>query len=118
MRIPVVYLIIPTKAGIMKHRITNVPDLGTLLRATRKSVGMRIDDLAGTAGLSKQFVGDVELGKPGVQLGKVFQVLDELGIHIYLDVPDRVGDQLDSARSQITNTTQRRKARSAKKGNE
>lgn len=102
----------------MKHRITNVPDLGTLLRATRKSVGMRIDDLAGTAGLSKQFVGDVELGKPGVQLGKVFQVLDELGIHIYLDVPDRVGDQLDSARSQITNTTQRRKARSAKKGNE
>ena len=102
----------------MKHRITNVPELGTLLRATRKSVEMRIDDLAGPAGLSKQFVNVVELGKPGVQLGKVLQVLNELGIHMYLDVPDRVGDQLDNARSQITNTTQRRKARRAKKGNE
>lgn len=102
----------------MKYRVTNVSELGTLLRATRKSAEIRIDDLAATAKLSKQFVNDVELGKPGVQLGKVLQVLNELGIHMYLDVPDRVGDQLDNARSQITNTTQRRKARSAKKGNE
>jgi transcriptional regulator with XRE-family HTH domain len=100
----------------MKYKITNVSELGTLLRATRKSVDMRIDDLAGTSSLSKQFVNDVELGKPGVQLGKVLQVLHELGIHMYVDVPDRVGDQLDNARTQITNTTQRRKARSAKKG--
>jgi transcriptional regulator with XRE-family HTH domain len=102
----------------MKYRITDVSELGTLLRATRKSVEMRIDDLAGTSSLSKQFVNDVELGKPGVQLGKVLQVLHELGIHMYLDVPDRVGDQLDSARAQIINTTQRRKARSAKKDTE
>jgi transcriptional regulator with XRE-family HTH domain len=102
----------------MKYRITEVSELGTLLRATRKSVEMRIDDLAGTSSLSKQFVNDVELGKPGVQLGKVLQVLHELGIHMYLDVPDRVGDQLDSARAQIINTTQRRKARSAKKDTE
>ena len=102
----------------MKYRITDVSELGTLLRATRKSVEMRIDDLAGTSSLSKQFVNDVELGKPGVQLGKVLQVLHELGIHMYLDVPDRVGDQLDSARAQILNTTQRRKARSAKKDTE
>ena len=102
----------------MKYRITDVSELGTLLRATRKSVEMRIDDLAGTSSLSKQFVSDVELGKPGVQLGKVLQVLHELGIHMYLDVPDRVGDQLDSARAQIINTTQRRKARSAKKDTE
>lgn len=102
----------------MKYRITDVSELGTLMRATRKSVEMRIDDLAGTSSLSKQFVNDVELGKPGVQLGKVLQVLHELGIHMYLDVPDRVGDQLDSARAQIINTTQRRKARSAKKDTE
>lgn len=102
----------------MKYRITDVSELGTLLRATRKSVEMRIDDLAGTSNLSKQFVNDVELGKPGVQMGKVLQVLHKLGIHMYLDVPDQVGDQLDSARAQITNTTQRRKARSAKKDTE
>ena len=95
----------------MKHRITSVTELGALLRATRKSVGMRIDDLAATSSLSKQFVNDVELGKPGVQLGKVRQVLQELGVHMYMDVPDRVKEQLASARNQISNTTQRRKVR-------
>lgn len=102
----------------MKYRVTNVSELGTLLRATRKSAEIRIDDLAATAKLSKQFVNDVELGKPGVQLGKVLQVLHELGIHLYVDVPDRVGDQLDNARTQIANTAQRREARSAKKDTE
>ena len=95
----------------MKHRITSVTELGTLLRATRKSEDMRIDDLAATSSLSKQFVNDLELGKPGVQFGKVLQVLQELGVHMYMDVPDRVKEQLDSARNQISNTTERRKAR-------
>lgn len=95
----------------MKHRITSVTELGTLLRATRKSEDMRIDDLAATSNLSKQFVNDLELGKPGVQFGKVLQVLQELGVHMYMDVPDRVKEQLDSARNQISNTTERRKAR-------
>lgn len=102
---------IPKLTGIMKHKITSVTELGTLLRATRKSVDMRIDDLAATSSLSKQFVNDLELGKPGVQLGKVLQVLQELGVHMYIDVPDRVNDQLASARTQISNTTERRKAR-------
>jgi transcriptional regulator with XRE-family HTH domain len=96
----------------MKHKITSVTELGTLIRATRKSVDMRLDDLAATSNLSKQFVNDVELGKPGVQLGKVLQVLQELGVHMYIDVPDSVNDQLAHARNLITKTTERRHARS------
>lgn len=95
----------------MKHKITSVSELGTLVRATRKSVGLRMDDLAATSSLSKQFVNDVELGKSGVQLGKVLQVLQELGVHMYVDVPDGVNDQLASARNQIVKTTERRNAR-------
>lgn len=95
----------------MEHSISTVAELGTLIRAMRKSVDMRIDDLAATSGLSKQFVNDVELGKPGVQLGKVLQVLQELGVHMYIDVPDSVNDQLAYARNQIAKTTKRRKAR-------
>jgi transcriptional regulator with XRE-family HTH domain len=95
----------------MKHKITSVTELGTLIRATRKSVDMRLDDLAATSNLSKQFVNDVELGKPGVQMGKVLQVLQELGVHMYVDVPDSVNDQLVHARNLITKTTQRRQAR-------
>jgi transcriptional regulator with XRE-family HTH domain len=99
----------------MKHKITSVSELGTLVRATRKSVHMRLDDLAATASLSKQFVNDVELGKPGVQLGKVLQVLQELGVHLYIDVPDRVNEQLAHAKHQIEKTTERRHARAAGK---
>lgn len=95
----------------MKHQITSVTELGTLIRATRKSVDMRLDDLAATSNLSKQFVNDVELGKSGVQLGKVLQVLQELGVHMYIDVPDSVNDQLAHARNLITKTTERRHAR-------
>ena len=96
----------------MKHQITSVTELGTLIRATRKSVDMRLDDLAATSKLSKQFVNDVELGKDGVQLGKVLQVLQELGVHMYIDVPDSVNDQLAHARKLISKTTERRHARS------
>ena len=95
----------------MKHKVTTVTELGTLIRATRKSVGMRIDDLAATSCLSKQFVSDVELGKPSVHLGKVLQVLEELGAHIYIDVPESVSSQLEYARTQIGNTAKRRNSR-------
>jgi transcriptional regulator with XRE-family HTH domain len=95
----------------MKHPITSVADLGALVRATRKSTGVRLDDLASTSSLSKQFVNDVELGKPGAQLGKVLQMLQELGIQLYADVPDAVDGNLAHARSQIDKTTQRRKVR-------
>ena len=95
----------------MKQKITSVSELGTLIRATRKSVNLRMDDLAATAGLSKQFVNDIELGKPGVQLGKVLQVLQELGVHMYIDVPDSANEQLAHAKHQIEKTTERRHAR-------
>ena len=95
----------------MKHKITSVTELGALVRATRKSVHMRLDDLAATSSLSKQFVNDVELGKSGVHLGKVLQVLQELGVHMYIDVPDSVNEQLADAKNQIDKTTERRKAR-------
>ena len=97
----------------MKHQITSVSDLGALVRATRNSAGVRLDDLASTSSLSKQFVNDVELGKPGAQLGKVLQMLQELGIHLYADVPDAVASSLAHAKNQIENTTQRRKVRLA-----
>jgi transcriptional regulator with XRE-family HTH domain len=99
----------------MGHKITTVAELGTLIRATRKSVGARQDDLAAATGLSKQFVTDLELGKPGVQLGKVLQVMQELGVHVYIDVPDDARDRLVNASRQIGKTTERRAARTQDK---
>lgn len=98
----------------MKHKITSVSELGAVMRAARKSSGVRIDDLALLTGLSKQFVNDVELGKDGVQLGKVLTVLRELGVHVYVDVPPQADNLLTHSREQISRTKSRRVTQNAK----
>lgn len=85
------------------------------MRAARKSSGVRIDDLALLSGLSKQFVNDVELGKEGVQLGKVLKVLSELGVHVYVDVPSQADELLKHAREQINRTKSRREAQNSER---
>jgi len=45
-----------------------------LMRATRKQQKVRIDDVAGSAGVGPVFVREVERGKETVQLGRVLQV--------------------------------------------
>lgn len=75
----------------MKIPITSPQELGLLLRATRKQQDLRMDDLAGTAGVGPVFVREVERGKATVQLGKVMQLLAELGIALHVDVPAEVG---------------------------
>lgn len=95
----------------MKLKVNSVADIGAISRAMRKTAKVRIDDLAATALLSKQFVSDVELGKPGVHLGKVLQMLDELGIYLYVEAPDDCSSEIERARQQIQRTTDRRKSR-------
>ncbi len=92
----------------MQFKITSVTDIAALARATRKAADMRIDDLAATAGLSKQFVNDVELAKPTVQLARVLQLLDELGVHVYLDVLKEVEPLLAKNRAHVEAWSSRR----------
>lgn len=93
----------------MKYPIKTVEDLGVLIRAARKVSGIRIDDLASSAGVSKQFMGDLELGKPGVQLGKVLKTLHELGIYLSADVPSGTQELIDHSKSLIERTNTRRR---------
>lgn len=72
----------------MEINIRSVQDLGHLLRAVRKSSGVRLDDLAGFSGVSKQFVSDLEHGKQTVRLGLVLQVLNEMGVTLKVDIPE------------------------------
>lgn len=71
----------------MKLPVHSVADLGVALRATRRSSKVRLDDLAQIAGVSKQFVSDVEYGKSTVQLGLVLKILAEMGVSMSLDIP-------------------------------
>jgi transcriptional regulator with XRE-family HTH domain len=68
--------------------IASADQLGRLVRATRRTQKLRLDDTAGAVGVGHVFVRDVEHGKPTVQLGRVLQLLAELGIELKADIPD------------------------------
>lgn len=72
----------------MNYKIDSAEELGALVRAVRKSQGLRQDDAAGSIGVSENFLGKVERGAGRVQWDKLFQVLDGLGIHVVVDVPE------------------------------
>lgn len=72
----------------MRTPVHSPKDIGLIVRATRIAQGIRAQDLAGTASI--RFLTDFEAGKPTAQIGKVLAVLEGLGIHVYLDIPDDV----------------------------
>jgi transcriptional regulator with XRE-family HTH domain len=96
----------------MRIHIQSVADLGLAVRAVRRQSRVRIDDLAATAGVSKQFTQDVEHGKPTVQFGRVLKVLAELGVPLELDIPDEAAHALATLRTGVSAraTDQRRTA--------
>lgn len=61
--------------------------IGTLIRNTRKSLGLTQKDLAMTSGTGLRFIIDLEKGKPTCQLEKTLTVLQTLGIQIDLIPP-------------------------------
>lgn len=71
----------------MNLPIGSVSDLGLVIRAIRKHGKVRIDDFAASAGVSKQYVMDLEYGKPTIRMGLAFKVLEELGITVQVDIP-------------------------------
>jgi len=78
----------------MQRPINSVADLGLALRAVRRTSKLRLDDMAATAGVSKQFASDVELGKETVRMGLVFKVLGEMGLKLSVDIPEQSAPEL------------------------
>ncbi len=84
----------------MKIPINNAAAIGKVVRASRKAQKIRQDDAAGSIGVSENFLGKIERGGESVQWGKLFQVLQGLGIRVMVDVPESVAAYLqDSANS-------------------
>jgi transcriptional regulator with XRE-family HTH domain len=84
----------------MRILIHSSADLGQVVRTVRRHGKVRLDDLAATAGVSKQFTSDVEHGKPTVQLGLVLKLLSELGVSFELDIPEEAARALATLRAE------------------
>ncbi|SAL02125.1 helix-turn-helix domain-containing protein [Caballeronia fortuita] len=76
----------------MEIDIRSASDIGIAVRAARKAQRLRQDDAAGSIGVSESFLGKLEKGAQSVQWGKLFQVLDGLGVRVIVDVPDEAGE--------------------------
>ena len=72
----------------MKITIQQASSIGPIIRAVRKAQGIRQDDAASSSAVSENFLAKVERGNESVQWGKLFHVMDSLGIRITLDLPD------------------------------
>lgn len=81
----------------MKIAIDNAAGIGPVVRACRKAQGIRQDDAAGSIGVSENFLGKIERGGESVHWGKLFQVLEGLGIRVMVDVPESVAAHLPAA---------------------
>ncbi|MCA9677163.1 MAG: helix-turn-helix transcriptional regulator [Myxococcales bacterium] len=65
-------------------RVSSVDDLGAVVRSSRRSAGVDQATAAGLAGVGARFLGDLERGKPNLRLGLVLQVLDRLGLELWV----------------------------------
>lgn len=79
----------------MKVAINNPAAIGKVVRASRKAQQIRQDDAAGSIGVSENFLGKIERGNTSVQWGKLFQVLEGLGVRVVVDVPESVAEYLN-----------------------
>ena len=57
-------------------------ELGTVIREQRKRLALKQLDIAGLGNTGNRFIVDLENGKPTVQLQKVLDVMDLLGLEV------------------------------------
>lgn len=62
--------------------IRSSTELGTLVRAQRKRMALKQLDIAGLGNTGNRFIVELENGKPTLQLQKVLDVLDLLGLEV------------------------------------
>lgn len=95
----------------MNIPLTSVLEAGISIRTLRKKARIRIDDFALMAGVSKQFMTDLENGKATVQMGMVLQMLQRLGIKVSLELADT---DLSAFQSEMSKAKLRRAARQSR----
>jgi y4mF family transcriptional regulator len=63
-------------------RIRSSVELGAVIREQRKRLALKQLDLAGLGNTGNRFIVDLENGKPTVQLQKVLDLMDLLGLEV------------------------------------
>ncbi|WP_431825935.1 helix-turn-helix domain-containing protein [Burkholderia sp. F1] len=99
----------------MRYTIEQASDLGGVIRAARKVQNLRQDDAAGSVGVSESFMVKAERGADTVQWGKVFQILQGLGVRVVVDIPDANDELLRNQSARASHRASVRERRAAER---
>jgi HTH-type transcriptional regulator/antitoxin HipB len=64
--------------------VRSVAEIGALVRAYRTRRGLDQATTAGLAGVGVRFLGELERGKPTLRIALVLQVLERLGLEVWI----------------------------------
>ena len=65
-------------------KVVTPKDIGRIIRAKRKEIGVRQEAAAGLSGVGTKFLSQLENGKETAELGKALQVLKKMGLEVYI----------------------------------
>ncbi|HHU94900.1 MAG TPA: helix-turn-helix transcriptional regulator [Alcaligenaceae bacterium] len=79
------------------HQLITTEDFAVLVRSRRRELKLSQAQLAEQIGVSRQWVIDIEKGKPRAELALVLSVLEALGIQLQTKVgPVKAAVQIDA----------------------
>ena len=73
-----------SKKAASYGRISTTEQLGGVIRLKRKEIGLRQEVAAGMTGVGTKFLSQLENGKETAELGKTLQVLQKMGLELYV----------------------------------
>ena len=71
-----------------KHGVRKVNDVAAVIRAAREDAGVTQSELAERLAFSRDYMIDLEAGKPNVYMTRLLRVLHELGVTVTLEYGD------------------------------
>jgi HTH-type transcriptional regulator / antitoxin HipB len=71
--------------------VRNAIDIGLIIRERRRKLNLDQEELARRVKVSRQWIVEVEKGKPRAEIGLVLRTLDALGIALSIDTKNKIG---------------------------
>jgi len=65
---------------IVKAKIKNPYTLGLIIQQSRMQQGFSQRELAKMLGISQKWVWEMEQGKPGILMDRLFQIMEKVGV--------------------------------------
>ena len=69
----------------IRAKIKNAYSLGQILQQSRMEQGFSQRELAAMLGVSQKWIWEMEQGKPGILMSRLFKMLDENGVTLFAE---------------------------------